>query len=260
MNNGGDAAEQVVRLSLEGFEVAAKLTGSAAKNVALLLVSVLKQEQQTKGKARLTNMIKSGKELKVFSIPNKDLAQFTKQAKRYGVLYCVLRDKSAKGDDVPVDIIARAEDASKIQRIVERFEIGKVDKAGVITQAEQDKADREAVAREVPTKTKGEIIVEEAMGKPLQKEGQSHENPTVAKTEKSPPSEPTSAQPRKTAEGTAKESRPSVREELREIKAARQEKDAAPKIQDITNPVKQTAHEIQPHIDPGKKKPKVKVR
>lgn len=31
MNNGGDAAEQVVRLSLEGFEVAAKLTGSAAK-------------------------------------------------------------------------------------------------------------------------------------------------------------------------------------------------------------------------------------
>ena len=74
----------------------------------------------------------------------------------------------------------------KIQRIVERFEIGKVDKAGVITQAEQDKADREAVAREVPTKTKGEIIVEEAMGKPLQKEGQSHENPTVAKTEKKP--------------------------------------------------------------------------
>ena len=53
MNNGGDAAEQVVRLSLEGFEVAARLSGSAAKNIALLLVSVLKQEQKTKGKARL---------------------------------------------------------------------------------------------------------------------------------------------------------------------------------------------------------------
>ena len=49
MNNGGDAAEQVVRLSLEGFEVAAKLSGSAAKNVALLLVSVLKQEQTDEG-------------------------------------------------------------------------------------------------------------------------------------------------------------------------------------------------------------------
>ena len=225
-----DAAEQVVRLSLEGFEVAAKLTGSAAKNVALLLVSVLKQEQQTKGKARLTNMIKSGKELKVFSIPNKDLAQFTKQAKRYGVLYCVLRDKSAKGDDVPVDIIARAEDASKIQRIVERFEIGKVDKAGVITQAEQDKADREAVAREVPTNTKGEIIVEEAMGKPLQKEGQSHENPTVAKTEKSPPSERSSEiSGTVTDRGTAKQAdkKPSVREKLERYKtAAKADKEA----------------------------------
>ena len=91
MTNGGDAAEQVVRLSLEGFEVAAKLSGAAAKNIAVLLVSVLKQEQKTKGKARLTNMIKSGKELKVFSIPNKDLKKFTEQAKRYGVLYCLLR-------------------------------------------------------------------------------------------------------------------------------------------------------------------------
>ena len=53
MNNGGDAAEQVVRLSLEGFEVAAKLSGSAAKNVALLLVSVLKQEQKTRARRDL---------------------------------------------------------------------------------------------------------------------------------------------------------------------------------------------------------------
>ena len=34
MNNSGDAAEQVVRLSLEGTEVALKLTGCAAKNIA----------------------------------------------------------------------------------------------------------------------------------------------------------------------------------------------------------------------------------
>lgn len=39
MNNGGDAAEQVVRLSLEGFEVAAKLTGTAAKELTVLLIN-----------------------------------------------------------------------------------------------------------------------------------------------------------------------------------------------------------------------------
>ena len=116
MNNGGDAAEQIVRLSLEGFEVAVRLTGSAAKNIAILLASVLKQEisqsNKTRGKARLTNMIKSGKELKVFSFQQKDLPKFTEQAKRYGVLYCVLRDKNTKSDTAMVDIIARAEDAA----------------------------------------------------------------------------------------------------------------------------------------------------
>ena len=61
MNNGGDAAEQVVRLSLEGFEVAARLSGSAAKNIALLLVSVLKQEQKTKGRGSLRRLQVTGK-------------------------------------------------------------------------------------------------------------------------------------------------------------------------------------------------------
>ena len=192
MTNSGDAAEQVVRLSLEGFEVAARLTGSAAKNIAILLASVLKQEatqaNKTRGKARLTNMIKSGKELKVFSIPNKDLKKFTEQAKRYGVLYCVLRDKNTRGDNVPIDIIARAEDASKIQRIVERFELGKVDKAAIVTESQKAVEKREAVEKDKPTKSKNEIITEEAVRKPLQKEENAQSNPTTAKTDKNPPS------------------------------------------------------------------------
>ena len=102
MNNSGDAAEQVVRLSLEGFEVVAKVSGEAAKNIAVLLLAALKQEQKAKGKARLSNLIKSGKELKVFSIPQKDLKKFTEQAKRYGVLYSVLKDRNAKGKNVTV--------------------------------------------------------------------------------------------------------------------------------------------------------------
>ncbi len=55
MNTGGEAAEQIVRMSLEGFEVAAKITGAGAKNIAILLYSIL-EEKKTKGKARLTSM------------------------------------------------------------------------------------------------------------------------------------------------------------------------------------------------------------
>lgn len=221
MNNSGDAAEQVVRLSLEGLEVAARLSGSAAKNIAILLVSVLKEEQKTKGKARLTSMIKSGKELKVFSIPNRDLKKFTEQAKRYGVLYCVLRDKSTKADNAPVDIIVRAEDASKIQRIVERFELGKVDKAAIVTKAQEAIDKRQDQDKGHEPKSKNEIITEEAVRKPIQKEENSPSNPEIAKTDKTPPSRQNlKLEDTHTDKGVVdKTKKPSVKEKLDRYKA-----------------------------------------
>ena len=95
MSYSGDAAEQVVRMTLEGTEVAAKITGAGAKQLALLLYAVLRDQKKTKGKIRLTNMLRSGKELKVFAIQDGDLQRFCSEAKKYGVLYCVLKDKSA---------------------------------------------------------------------------------------------------------------------------------------------------------------------
>ena len=108
MNTSGDAAEQIVRMSWEGFEVAAKITGAGAKNIAVLLYAILKEEKKTKGKARLTNMLRSGKELKVFTVKQSDLKKFTQEAKKYGVLYCVLTDRQNKDPNAEVDVIARA--------------------------------------------------------------------------------------------------------------------------------------------------------
>lgn len=265
MNNGGDAAEQIVRLSLEGFEVAAKITGEAVKDIALLLFSVLKQEQKTKGKARLTNMIKSGKELKVFSVEQKDLKKFTQEAKKYGVLYTVLRDKSNKNKNAEVDIIARAEDASKIQRIVERFELGTVDKAEIVTQAEKNiekrkseeiepsapsentdalldaifaddaevSATEETTAQSIPEqerpiKADSDFLYDEISHEPVQKDND-FANPSLAKTEKSPPSELYSnKEEMSTDKGTVKKSdRESVHEKLEGYKTQiRKQKEA----------------------------------
>jgi len=130
MNTSGDAAEEVVHMSLEGAEVAAKISGVGAEQLGIRLYAALKDTHRTKGRTRLAGMLKSGKELKVYSIREQDLKTFYREARRYGVLYAVIRDKNA-GPDAPVDIIARAEDASKIQRITERFELATVEKAGV---------------------------------------------------------------------------------------------------------------------------------
>ena len=44
MTNSGDAAEQIVRMSLEGTEVALRLSGSAAKNIAVALYTICRQQ------------------------------------------------------------------------------------------------------------------------------------------------------------------------------------------------------------------------
>jgi len=84
-------------------------------------------------------MLKSGKELKVYTITQKDLAKFSQEAKRYGVLYCVLKDRKNTDPNAAVDIIARAEDASKIQRITERFKLATVNRADVSLDVQRDK-------------------------------------------------------------------------------------------------------------------------
>ena len=237
MNTGGEAAEQIVRMSLEGFEVAAKITGAGAKNIAILLYSILKEEKKTKGKARLTSMLRSGKELKVFTVKSGDLKKFTQEAKKYGVLYCVLTDRKNKDPNAEVDVIARAEDASKISRIVERFNLASVDTASIVTEAEKSKDAKDGQSEPdigVQEKAEKDKLLDELMGKPVQKE-ENAPNPSVAKTEKSPPSEPFSEKPSKSAEGATmtKEEKPSVREELRKIKESRKEQEAdAPVAQD----------------------------
>lgn len=265
MNNSGDAAEQVVRLSLEGTEVALRLTGSAAKNIAAALYTVAKNKDRNKikGHQRLSAMLKSGKELKVFTLSEEHLKQFAQEAKRYGVVYCALRGKEKSADGM-VDIMVRAEDASKINRIVERFKLATVDAASIKHDIQRSREDKQTAPADpekaAPQKDAEDLLLDELMGAPFQKEPQSPENPTAAKTEKSPPFEPISGTPQKTAEGTTKADRPSVREELREIKAGRREKAAAPKQPEIKSPSKQPQPPVQMHLDPGKKKPKPKVR
>ena len=174
MNTGGEAAEQIVRMSLEGFEVAARISGAGAKNIAVLLYSILKEEQKTKGKARLTSMLRSGKELKVFTVKNGDLKKFTQEAKKYGVLYCVLADRGNKDPDAEVDVIARAEDASKISRIVERFNLASVDTAAIVTEAEKSRDVKEVSSSQpdisVQEKAEKDKLLDVLMGKPVQKE------------------------------------------------------------------------------------------
>ena len=56
-----------------------------------------------------------------------------------GVLYSILREKGNDDPNASIDIIARTNDAPKITRIVERFNLSKVDKASVVRDMESER-------------------------------------------------------------------------------------------------------------------------
>ena len=106
-------------------------------------------------------------------------------------------------------------------------------------------------------KAEKDRLMDALMGKPLQKE-ENASNPSLAKTEKSPLSEPTSEQQRKPAEGATmtKAGEPSVREELRKIKEGRkeQEADGAPAKEKSSDRAKKPPAGKTEHKQPQKRK------
>jgi len=230
MNTAGDVSEQMVKMSLEGVELAAKITGSGAKQVAAILYSVLKEQKKTTGKMRLTAMLKSEKELKVFAIKREDLKRFSKEAKRYGVLYCVLRDKDKENEFC--DIMAKAEDASKINRIFERFKFAAVDEALIKAQIEKQmekNTEKMEPERDIPQKTKQERILDKILEKNATKEQSQTTNPTMALAGvKSPQSEPISEKEKTSKKDTGREPvKKSVKKELEEIKIEQKKKETS---------------------------------
>ena len=224
MNTAGDAAEQIVKMSLNGVEVAAKITGAGAKELAMMIYAILKDQKKTKGKTRLTNMLRSEKPLKVFAVKDSELQLFCKEAKKYGVLYCVLKDKDA--NDGLTDIMVRAEDASKINRIFERFKLATVDVGEVRSeierqrqeQAQQKKGGEIPTPERTQTEERTDAFLDQLMAKTPNAPEQQTENPTDGRVAKSRQSEPTSATREGPTRGTL-DPRPSVREELKQIRA-----------------------------------------
>ena len=79
-----ETADQVVRMILQGSEVVLRLSGEAALRIAPMIYAALKDGHTTKGKATLWEFLKSGKDQKLFRIPDEYLKAFTKASKKFG--------------------------------------------------------------------------------------------------------------------------------------------------------------------------------
>lgn len=120
MSTGSEAADQLTREAIQISESAIKLSALGAKNLAALCIALANENQKLAGKTNMTRLLKEGKELRVFDVKETDISDFAKAAKQYGVLFSVI--KNGHDEFGNVDVLTRAEDVSKINRILEKLQ------------------------------------------------------------------------------------------------------------------------------------------
>ena len=103
----GDAADEVVRIMLNGTEVAVRLAGSGVKNLAAILIAWSKKEKKPYGKTNMMRLLKSGEELQVISLDKEQYTKFKSLAKK-NVLYAPFLNTKEQGGKIEVVIASKS--------------------------------------------------------------------------------------------------------------------------------------------------------
>ena len=119
MNTSGEVADLLVKEGLQITEEVVKLTGLGAKNLAAIVIALLKEDNKLQGKTNLKKLLKSDKPLCILQIKESDISRFNKEAKKYGVLFTAVKDNT--NNSGLCDIIAKQDDVTKLNYIMERM-------------------------------------------------------------------------------------------------------------------------------------------
>ena len=115
MDVSGEVADLMVKESLQAGETAVKLAASGIKNVAALLIALAQSDRKIIGKTSIKKLTKDPSPAMVLPLKAKDVEQFSKLAKEYGVLYVIARPKGKEGADV--DIISNERYSAKLNAL-----------------------------------------------------------------------------------------------------------------------------------------------
>ena len=93
MDVSAEAADLVVKESLQATESAAKLLGSGMKNVAALLLALARDDYKVVGKTNSKRLARDPTPAEVIRIKKEDMGKFQKLAKEFGVLFFFAQKK-----------------------------------------------------------------------------------------------------------------------------------------------------------------------
>ena len=129
MQADAEAANQVIHMGLEIGDKAVRLAGLGAKNLAALILAILKDSKKLAGKTNLNRLLREGKPLTSYTMDKKAFSEFKKHAKVHGILVTAVRN--FKGDNNLVDVVYQEENQRLFNAILEGMKqpIAKKDEA-----------------------------------------------------------------------------------------------------------------------------------
>lgn len=119
MDVSAEAADVVVRESLQATEAAAKLTLEGVKNVAALLLAIAKQDMKVVGQTTAKRLAKDSAPAVVIPIKAEDRAKFQKLAKESGVLYFIAQKKG--NDSGILNVVSNQNYAAQLNAVMEQL-------------------------------------------------------------------------------------------------------------------------------------------
>lgn len=119
MDVSAEAADVVVRESLQATEAAAKLTLEGVKNVAALLLTIAKQDMKVVGQTTAKRLAKDSAPAVVIPIKAEDRAKFQKLAKEFGVLYFIAQKKG--NDSGILNVVSNQNYAAQLNAVMEQL-------------------------------------------------------------------------------------------------------------------------------------------
>lgn len=119
MSESSEAAEQVVRMMLSGGEVAIRLSGSALKNGAALLLALSKNHKKVYGRTSLVKMLRATRDIRYFTMTPEQYRQFKVQARKKRLLYSAIQDTLYPG--APVDVVLPITEVERANMIFEEI-------------------------------------------------------------------------------------------------------------------------------------------
>lgn len=159
------AVSEIVKVTIDGVELALKVTGAMATRIAAVLAACVKFGANqvfgnTNGQENIKKLLKKGP-ITGFSIRYKDLEKFVRAAERYGVKYSAITDADIMdGVDVPdpnsiVDIFFATDQAAQIERLLNHLDIGGIDR---VTIEAEDEVENPGLENEGKEKTPEETV------------------------------------------------------------------------------------------------------